>query len=153
MESLLSVEGKDSSSRRLTSNFTKISINPQGQLCMWLNRPIVFSECLVQVAEMGSKYGHSVLSPALGASHNADEAIFLINDSALLRHMVSEGNGSGQSSAEPDPNDINLSDGRTALLVGVFSNLLKARGHTVDHHHGNWPRSTSSRVSGSNMHA
>lgn len=137
-ESLLSIES--SSPRHFARFFSKISINPQGQLCLWLNRPMVFSKCLSQVSEMGSKYGHSVMSPPApgcqGSSQNADAAVLLINDSAVLKHMASR-SGSGQSSV--DPSDLSLSDSRSALLVGVVSNLLKARGHEVNHHHGNWP--------------
>ena len=95
---------------------------------MRLNRPMVFSICLAQVAETGSKYGHSVSS---------DAAVLLINDSVVLRHIAAR-NGSGQSSSELDSNDLGLSDSRAVLLVGVLSNLLKARGHKVNHHHGNW---------------
>jgi hypothetical protein len=98
---------------------------------MWLDRAVVFSECLTQVAEMGCRYR--------GSPQDADAAILLVNCSSLLKHVVAEDgkSGNGQLSG------ASMSDGRGMLLVGVVSNLLKATGHTVSHHHGNWPRFSS----------
>lgn len=148
MESLLELHAKDPSFLHLAQSFVKISISPQEQLCMWLSRPIAFSECLIRVAAMGSKYGHSKPSPSSGSSkplQNADMAILLVNDGAVIEHMVSEGGGCGQSSSGQNSAELgmSMSDSRSALLVGVVSNLLRAMGNTVCHHHRNLPTAVS----------
>lgn len=126
----------DSSYGHLARCFAKVFISPQGQLCMWLNRPRVSSDCLVQVAAMGSKFGHSSSALASGSMRNPDMEILLINDTVFNL----EESGCGQSR---NGSSMSLSDGRSALLVGVVSNLLKATGQNVCHHRGNWPLSVS----------
>ena len=38
--------------------FTSVRLNPQGQLCLSLNRPHIFREAVQEVLEKKSKYGH-----------------------------------------------------------------------------------------------
>ncbi len=161
MESLLSVDVVgDPVFRQVSQYLTKVSMNPQGQLCVQLNRPMAFTECLVRVGGMGSRYGH--LIPALSAAESP-ESILLVNDVSVLKRMASEGGGTAQSGCglgesgcgfdRSGPGgcglgggDMSMSDARGMLLVGVVSNILRARGYAVHHHHGNWPQQTVSVV-------
>lgn len=142
----------------LRNCFSRTSINPQGQLCFHLNPPVVFAKCLSQVAETGTKYGHFTArsSPQLSqlSGNNVDNdddgdnilaAIFFVDSVSVLRRVAATckragddgGRGSGGGDARPP---MSISEGRGVVLMGVVTNLLRARGHAVHHHPDNWPQ-------------
>lgn len=133
IESLLNIVDL---SPEVTRYFSGVAVNRQGQLCVRLNRPIAFAESLVQVAEMGSKYGSFVSSPLPMMSSRSKESILLLNDTMTLRHLADSGRGLGGSGR-----GLSMSEGRSLLLVGVLANLLQCNGHEVhqQQHHYNWP--------------
>lgn len=142
MESLLTI--LDASSQDITRCFTSVTINPHGQLCMELNRPIVFAESLIQVARMGLNYGYSVSPTPSSSSKNSEgtankKAVLIINDSSVLRHMVSSSEGCGLEveGHSLGIGGISVSEARGVLLVGVVSNLLRAGGYIVHQHRYN----------------
>ena len=129
MQSLLEL-----SSPEVTKYFTKVFVNPQGQLCLRLNRPIIFTESLVRVMREGPEYGHthrltSSLEVAQGVSGESfhEKTILLLNDMLVLRNAGTSVGGC----------DITVSKGRSLLLVGVLTNLLRATGFKVHQHQCN----------------
>lgn len=136
-ESIASLLNTADLSLEVTRHFSSVAVNRQGQLCVRLNRPIAFAESLVQVAEMGSKYG-SFVSPPLSMTSSRStvekESILLLNDAMALRHLADSGCGLGESGR-----GLSMSEGRSLLLVGVLANLLRCSGHAVYQHHYNWP--------------
>ena len=141
VEKLLS--DQDSASRR----FTRAFVSPQGQLCMCLNRPIGFSESLTRVAREGNNYGH--LAPSAG---NEDKRFLIINDSQFLKSLLQPSDGCGLTEKGCGLSQLSLGEVRGILLVGVFSNLLRAYGRHVTCRHPDGLTSQLSQVSKKNLY-
>ncbi len=132
------------SSPDIAKHFTKVFLNPQGQLCLRLNRPIAFTESLIQVAREGPKYGHAHQS-MVDDNSRSEKSILLLNDTFVLKNVLKNMDDStGGCGSE---GGITVSEGRSLLLVGVLANLLRARGFKVHQHQWSMPHQLSSFVS------
>ena len=134
--------------------FSSLSINPQGQLCLSLNRRLLFATSIEEVLTLGRTYGSSISgTPSSVASNVASSAkLYRIN---LIRYSTQEGfthishsryhskdvvsstSFRGQEQTETHTvktrslNHLDLSEGRSLLVLGLLRNLLETCGHSV----------------------
>ena len=146
MDHLLSSQGIDDDQRYSSS----LSVNPQGQLCLTLNRPLVIAMTIDEVINQGTAYGHRNTSPvaetSLLPSTTDKQQILLVHQfSSTLRESVDL---QGIAVTQLDQvnckmkeatfvvdtmplNKLDLNEGRSLLVLGLLLKLLQAQGHSV----------------------
>ncbi len=109
-------------------------MNLQGQLSLWLNRPITFTEAISKVAVDGVSYGHQSLSLRNSSVVEKNRSVVFLNDASVLRQAgcVTPGcDSSGGRCNVKDTTDVLVKEGRIALLIELLSNLLRANSRAV----------------------
>lgn len=146
MDHLLSSQGIDDDQRY----FSSLSVNPQGQLCLTLNRPLVIAMTIDEVINQGTAYGcrnvSSVAETSLIPSTTEKQQILLVHQfSSSLRESVDlQGIAVTQTDqvnckmkeatlvVDTMPlNKLDLNEGRSLLVLGLLLRLLQAQGHSV----------------------
>ena len=128
---------KDLERTCLGKHFSTLFINPQGQLSLELNRPIIFSESLAQVAKEGDRYGFAnssevELSEWITLSH----CTCAVRRAETTKTDIPESNVPSAMCAVCECHDdaVSLEEGRIVIFNGVLSNVLQATGHKVQHY-------------------
>ena len=154
VDDLLSSQVADDDDRCL---FSSLSVNPQSQLCLRLNRPLVMAMTVCEVVTMGTEYGHTNVSQteckssSLYTTGDGYQNITLVNH--LSRSCGQSGDREQQgvpmssdqsthaSCGEATPtsktvllNELSLNEGRTLLVLGLVLKLLQVHGHSVSHY-------------------
>ena len=124
--------------------FNKVTVNPQGHLCLHLNRPVLFTECIKQISTEQNVLGTSNLTtPTTLAPPPPPPAPPV---SVLLMSHTSFSKVKGQLSADvafrgdecshkatASFPELSLDDARVILTTGLLRNVLQATGQTVCH--------------------
>jgi len=100
--------------------FQKVVFNPQGHLCLSLNRPLTFANCIQEIHIQGQKYGCIV-----GETTTKSVAI------AVDSFVNQKGDAGGACKEKTSYSQLTIMEGRLILLMGLLSNLLKTVGHPV----------------------
>lgn len=143
--------------------FTAHCVNPQGQLRLSLNRPLVFATTVGDVLSLGPTYGRPRRSMLSGAGNSASLSpvqqnhILLIHNftrhlscGILDRHQAETILSSSQRVCACDDarrdeatlptgpllllDELDLNEGRALLVLGLLLNLLKLGDHSVFHY-------------------
>ena len=141
--------------------FTSLCINPQGQLCLVLNRPLVFSVTVGDLLSLRPGYGRTITSSstlsvavdAASLSPAEQNHIVLIHNFSLhlscgtvnhhptgttlsdQRACACDGASRNEASLSTVPmlqlDKLDINEGRPLLVLGLLLNLLKLGGHSV----------------------
>ena len=136
------------------SYFSSLSINPQGQLCLSLNRRMIFATIIEEVLTLGRTYGSinisrtssSVTSDVASSTkycrvnlvhYSAQEGFIPTAQSKYHSKDVSSTSFRDLEQTETRTvktrtlDQLDLSEGRSLLVLGLLRKLLEARGHSV----------------------
>lgn len=102
--------------------FQKVVFNPQGHLCLSLNRPLTFANCIQEIHIQGQKYGCIV--------GETTKSVAIAVDS-FVNQKGDAGDAGGACKEKPSYSQLTVMEGRLILLMGLLSNLLKTVGHPV----------------------
>ena len=128
------------------SYFASISINPQGQLCLSLNRPLIFATSIDEVLTLGPTYGTGNRERSSTAAEDGVTTSSSPTTFHLLHYSTQEGSTLNRLHSLDAPSSdlseamrrslhqLDLSEGRSLLVLGLLGNLLKARGRSVVFH-------------------
>ena len=143
--------------------FTSLSVNPQGQLCLRLNRTPVVAMTIDRVITQGLLYGRSSAPPAVFENESRDWSteqcyITLVHHSSLglcaerptLHHQGVASRSCDRDSRAPDDDKahdvptctasmgmplskLDINEGRSLLVLGLLLKLMKFQGNTVSY--------------------
>ena len=136
------------------SYFSSLSVNPQGQLCLSLNRQLIFATSIKEVLTLGRTYGSSISGTlssvasnvASSAKHcrisliyySAQEGFTHISHSRYhSKDVLSSTSFRDQEQTETHTmkirslDQLDLSEGRSLLVLGLLRKLLETCGHSV----------------------
>ena len=147
------------SNEHSASYFSSLSINPQGQLCLSLNRRLLFATSIEEVLTLGCTYGSSIIGTPLSVASDVTSAkhcqFSLIHYSAQegfthtphsgyhSKEVVSSNAFSNQKQTETHTvktRSLDLSEGRSLLVLGLLRKLLETCGHSVSCYTNNIPQ-------------
>lgn len=120
------------------SSFSHVFLNVQNQVCLHLNRPIIFHRTISQVVDKKNRYGDSELRQhklSISIIHSpcatrcaAGMCCGKVSSSSILNEAV---NGCGSQCCLGDTPSVE--EARVYALVGALSNVLCACGYNVSH--------------------
>ena len=150
LEDLLNLELQTSDNERLY--FSSLSVNPQhvqGQLCLSLNRPLIFTTNIEEVLTLGHTYGSNSSGTFLPIAGNDT-----FTERYLIHLYSAQGDFSHSTCTQHHHKDVvsanslreetetcvtktrsltqlDLNEGRSLLVLGLLRKLLEACGHSV----------------------
>ena len=110
-------------------------MSPQGQLCVSLNRPVVFAKCIHSVASVGDHYGYT----SSHTERDRCENVSLLSHvampessvaSAVVSQPCNETSYDGHISSREG--ELTVAEGRSILLTGLLANVLRVSGCSVN---------------------
>ena len=156
MDDLLRLQA--SNDEHSASYFSSLSINPQGQLCLSLNRHLILATIIEEVITLGRTYGSTSsiggMQPSVAsdvASSTEHNQVNLIHYSIVTQesfthtaHSKYHSKDALSSTSFKDQeqtetltmktrslNQLDLSEGRSLLVLGLLRKLLETCGHSV----------------------
>ena len=102
------------------STFTGARLNPQGQVCLSLNRPITFQHCIQQILEGRLDWG------GCHGDTTCQEPI-IVTDYFIGSHVP--GNEPGLIGSPHPWQQLSIGEGRIILIKKLICHILTATGH------------------------
>ena len=141
LEELLESQASDDE----RSYFSSLSVNPQGQLCLSLNRPLVFATNIEEVLTLGPSYGSNSRGASSVAGEDTCTKRYLIYHStqgdlthgAYTEHkdvMSTKSSRKGPETCATGTrslNQLDLNEGWSLLVLGLMRKFLEACGHSM----------------------
>ena len=136
LEELLESQASDDK----RSYFASLSVNPEGHLCLSLNRPLVFATNIEEVLTLGPAYGSNSRGASSVAGEDTCTKYYFIYHStqgdfthgAYTEHKDVMSTKSSRKGPETyatgtrSLNQLNLNEGWSLLVLGLTRNLLEA---------------------------
>ena len=114
--------------------FSRAFLNPQGQLCLDLNRPVIFQKTLSRISEnigYGTSSPHRHDGTAISLLHCPCSIRLACDPSQVCTSSVEEGVVCS-CHGRPDK-AVSLDEIRFHLLAGAVANILQGCGYSISH--------------------